>query len=117
MAVQSIIDLTTFEALKESVGSDFIDELLQAYFDETPQLLANLQQAYAKKDTEAFRLAAHSIKSTSNSFGALEFGALAKELEMMAREGKMEGALKKVETLAGGYESVRKALVELSHGK
>lgn len=116
MSAQPIIDLSTFEALKESVGSDFIGELLQAYYDETPQMLANLQQALVKKDHEAFRLAAHSIKSTSNSFGALQFGTLAKELEMMAREGKMDGALKKVETLAGNYESVKQALVELSHG-
>jgi len=116
MSAQSIIDISTYEALKESVGSDFIDELLQAYFDETPQLLAKLEQAFAKKDTEGFRLAAHSIKSTSNSFGALQFGTLAKELEMMTREGKMDDALEKVQILSGSYESVRRALVELSHG-
>ena len=86
MNTQSVIDLPTFEALKEAMGADYIGELLQAYFEETPQLLADLQQALEKQDCETFRRSAHSIKSTSNSFGALNFGADAKELEMMGRE-------------------------------
>jgi HPt (histidine-containing phosphotransfer) domain-containing protein len=117
MSSQFIIDLPTFEALKESVGEDFIDELLQAYFEETPQLLVNLQQALTRQDSEAFRLAAHSIKSTSNSFGALQFGELARELEMMGREGNIMGASEKVEALVTGYENVRLALEGLNHGK
>jgi HPt (histidine-containing phosphotransfer) domain-containing protein len=55
-------------------------------------LLTSLQQALAGQDSEQFRQAAHSIKSTSNSFGALKLGALAKELEMMGRERNLEGA-------------------------
>jgi HPt (histidine-containing phosphotransfer) domain-containing protein len=113
MNPQSVIDLPTFEALKEAMGMDFIDELVQAYFDETPQLLIKLQTALASKDCDGFRQAAHSIKSTSNSFGALEFGALAKELEMMGRESKLDGASMKVESLVMGYETVHKALREL----
>jgi histidine phosphotransfer protein HptB len=116
MNPQSVIDLPTFEALKETMGADFINELVQAYFDETPQLLAKLQQALANQDCDAFRQAAHSIKSTSNSFGALEFGILAKELEMMGREGRLDGAPEKVDSLVYGYEAVQKALAELSHG-
>ena len=47
MNPQSVIDLPTFEALKEAMGADFMIELVQAYFDETPQLLVKLQQALA----------------------------------------------------------------------
>jgi HPt (histidine-containing phosphotransfer) domain-containing protein len=112
----SIIDLPTFEALKEAMGADYINELVQAYFEETPQLLSKLQLALAKQDCDAFRQAAHSIKSTSNSFGALDFGALAKELEMMGREARLDGAPGKVKSLVAGYEAVQQALEELSHG-
>jgi histidine phosphotransfer protein HptB len=115
MSTYSNIDLPTFEALRESMGADFIIELLQAYYDETPQLLSNLQQALTKQDCEAFRLAAHSIKSTSSSFGALQFGALAKELEMMGRGGDLQGASEKVAALSGAYPAVRQALEGLSH--
>ena len=116
MSVSSVIDLPTFEALKESMGADFINELAQAYFDETPQLLAKLQQALARQDCELFRQAAHSIKSTSNSFGALEFGNLAKELEMMGRAANLEGAPGKVEQLVADYAIVQTRLKELCHG-
>jgi histidine phosphotransfer protein HptB len=116
MSPQSIIDPPTFDALKETMGADFINELVQAYFDETPQLLTKLQQALTRQDCEAFRMAAHSIKSTSNSFGALDFGALAKELEWMGREARLDGAAAKVDILVSGYASVKKVLEELCHG-
>ena len=115
MNTPSVIDLPTFEALKEAMGADYIGELLQAYFEETPQLLSNLQQALEKQECEGFRRAAHSIKSTSNSFGALNFGAEARELEMLGREGKLEGTAPKVEALQADYLLVKQALEELSH--
>jgi HPt (histidine-containing phosphotransfer) domain-containing protein len=116
MNPSSEIDLTTYEALKDAMGADYIGELVQAYFDETPQLLDDLQQALAKQDFDGFRRAAHSIKSTSNSFGALEFGMLARELEMMGKEAKLDGAIDKVKNLLTGYMSVRHALEELING-
>jgi HPt (histidine-containing phosphotransfer) domain-containing protein len=115
MDIPSVIDLPTFEALKDAMGADFIVELVQAYFDETPQLLSKLQQALAIGDCEGVRLAAHSIKSTSNSFGALDFGAEARELEMMGREAKLDGAAGKVAALVTGYGKVQKELEELCH--
>jgi len=117
MNAPSIIDLSTFEALKESMGADFINDLVQAYFEEIPQLLSKLQQALARQDCDLFRQAAHSIKSTSNSFGALEFGARAKELEMLGREARLDGAAGKVEALVRDYELVQKNLEELCHGQ
>jgi HPt (histidine-containing phosphotransfer) domain-containing protein len=115
MSNTSVIDLPTFEALKEAMGEDFISELVQAYFDETPQLLTKLEQALARQDCEGFRQAAHSIKSTSNSFGALNFGAEARELEMMGREARLEGAEEKVMSLLKDYKPVQQALEELSN--
>ena len=112
----SVIDLPTFEALKDSMGADFIQDLVQAYLEETPQLLSKLQHALPLKDCEAFRQAAHSIKSTSNSFGALQFGALAKELEMMGREARLDDASGKVDSLVSGFATVQQALLELSRG-
>lgn len=115
--MDSIIDVPTFSALKESVGEDFIDELLSAYFDETPQLLSKLKQAFDDQDQETFTRAAHSIKSTSNSFGALHLGSMAKELEMMGRAGNLEGAPARLAVLLSTYEEVRRTLEKLGHGE
>jgi HPt (histidine-containing phosphotransfer) domain-containing protein len=112
----SVIDLSTFETLKDAMGADFITELVQAYFDETPQLMSKLQDALTRQDSNAFRQAAHSIKSTSNSFGALELGMLAKELEFMGRESKLEGAPEKVKKLMTDYKAVQQVLTKLING-
>jgi HPt (histidine-containing phosphotransfer) domain-containing protein len=109
------IDLPTYESLKEAMGDDYILELLQVYFEETPKLLSELQDALVKQDSDAFRRAAHSIKSTSNSFGALEFGAQAKELEMIGREARLDGSHTKVKSLVDNFKIVQAALEELSH--
>ena len=45
-------------------------------------MLAELRSARAAGDAERFRRAAHSLKSNSNTFGALALGALARELEL-----------------------------------
>jgi HPt (histidine-containing phosphotransfer) domain-containing protein len=97
------------------MGADFIDELLQAYYDETLKLLSDLKQALSNQDYETFQRSAHSIKSTSNSFGALEFGIMARELEMMGKEKNLEGAHAKVAALANVYEDVKKAFEELNN--
>jgi len=112
----SVIDISTFEALKESMGADFIGEIVQTYIEETPKLIAQLQEALAKQDCDGFRRAAHSIKSTSNSLGALKFGELARELEMTGRECNLASAPEKVKTLVLDYTEVKQTLEGLSHG-
>lgn len=104
------IDMPTFTSLKDAMGEDFIDELVQSYFDETPPLLSTLQSALESDDSEEFRRAAHSIKSTSNSFGALEFGSLARELEMMGKENRLDEAGEKLQLLVSEYVNVKKSL-------
>jgi HPt (histidine-containing phosphotransfer) domain-containing protein len=115
MNSNSVIDLPTYEALRDAMGADYIVELVQAYFEETPQLLAKLGEALAAQNSDAFRMAAHSIKSTSNSFGALELGTRAKELEMMGREGNLQGAEEKVKALLNCYQDVCQTLEGLNH--
>jgi len=116
MSTQNVIDLPTFETLKTTMGVDFIEELVDTYCEDTPRLIAEIQQALAAQNVELFRRMAHSIKSSSYSMGALKFGALAKELEMMAKENNLDGAAAKVEQLIGDYAHVEKALRGINHG-
>ena len=109
------IDLPTFEKLKHDTGADFVGELIETYCSETPQLIAKLQHALDVNDAGAFRQAAHSIKSTSLTCGALSLGEMAKELEMMGRAGDLAGAQEKVDRLAAEYDRVQHALKDLGH--
>ena len=81
-----VIDQTAFEDLKQISGEDFINELIDAFLDDAPNMLKSMQSALDSKDLESFRRNAHSLKSNANTFGATELGALAEELEFMARE-------------------------------
>src|SRR5215210_7706411 len=84
------IDQATFEELKQMSGPDFINELIDAFLDDAPNMISQMRAALASKDVESFRRNAHSLKSNANTFGATELGALAKELEMMGRENNLD---------------------------
>jgi len=85
-----VIDQATFEELKQMSGEDFINELIDAFLEDGPNMLNNMEIALESKDVETFRRNAHSLKTNANTFGALELGVQAKELEYMARENNLE---------------------------
>ena len=84
-----VINKATFEELKELSGADFINELIDAFVEDAPNMIQSMQDALNTRDTESFRRNAHSLKSNANTFGATELGALAKELELMGRENNL----------------------------
>ena len=86
----SQIDMNTFNSLKESTGADYIGELIDAFLDDAPNLLAQMKSALTSNNAESFRRAAHSMKSNAATFGAMELSTLAKELEGLARENNLE---------------------------
>jgi HPt (histidine-containing phosphotransfer) domain-containing protein len=85
-----IIDKATFEELKQMSGADFINELIDAFLDDAPNMIQNMHKALGAKDVESFRRNAHSLKSNANTFGAMELGRLAKELELMGKENNLD---------------------------
>lgn len=109
---ETVIDEATFQSLVEAMGADFISELIDAYCEETPQLVTTVQRALAEGNADELRRAAHSIKSSSASFGALSYSALAREVEMMGKEGNLTAARPKVERLAADYALVERTLRE-----
>jgi HPt (histidine-containing phosphotransfer) domain-containing protein len=80
----------TFEELKQISGEDFINELIDAFLDDAPNMIKSIQSALDSRDLESFRRNAHSMKSNANTFGATELGALAEELELMGKENNLD---------------------------
>jgi HPt (histidine-containing phosphotransfer) domain-containing protein len=110
---EPVIDGLTFAELKTTVGADFIGELIDAYLDDTPRLINELAESLAQQDATKFSRTAHSIKSSSASLGALPFSLLAKELEMIGKQGNLSGAESKVKQLQENYFHVQQKLEEL----
>ena len=109
------IDRTTFGALQEAAGADFVADLVQTFLDEAPAMLADLTASLAAGDAERFRRVAHSLKSNSNTFGALGLGAMARELELSGLE-RARATPQALETLAREYAVVAARLQEMSRG-
>jgi len=109
---ESEIDLTTFEELKASAGDEFVTELVGTFREEAPGMLAELRSAHAAGAAERFRRAAHSLKSNSNTFGALRLGALARELEL----GAMPADTALLDALDAEYARAAAALKALCDG-
>jgi len=85
-----VIDKATFEELKQMSGANFINELIDAFLEDAPNMIQNMRTALATKDVESFRRNAHSLKSNAYTFGATELGALSRELEFMGRENNLD---------------------------
>jgi len=110
------IDRATFDALKETTGAEFALELVDTFLQEAPTMLSDMRAALAAKDAEKFRRAAHSLKSNSNTFGALTLAGMARELELGGLSRAIEGGAKPLDALADEYSRVAAALTALRHG-
>jgi histidine phosphotransfer protein HptB len=106
------INPATFAELQEAAGAEFVVELVDTFLEEAPAMLAELRSAQAAQDADAFRRAAHSLKSNSNTFGATALGLMARQLEL----GGMVADPAPLDALEAEYQRVATALKALSHG-
>jgi HPt (histidine-containing phosphotransfer) domain-containing protein len=111
----STIDSTTFAELKEMTGAEFTLELVDTFLQEAPAMLDTLRSALAAQDADKFRRAAHSLKSNSNTFGALALGAMARELELAGVAKVAETGAQPLDALAQEYARVAAALRALRY--
>ncbi len=106
------IDLPTFTELQAAAGAAFVAELVGTFLEEAPLMLAELRSAQMAGAADAFRRAAHSLKSNSHTFGAARLGTLARELEL----GGLIADAGPLDALEAEYQRVAAALTELTRG-
>jgi len=117
MPETEIIDASTFATLLDSLGGDvdLLGQLVEAYFESSPELFDAMQQAIEAGQAPSLQRAAHSLKSGSASFGALAFAAQCKELEDLGKRGDLLAADEKSRRLADAYPQVVAALQNCLH--
>ena len=113
---QATIDQATFDELKATAGAAFVSELVDTFLAEAPAMLADLRHSLASGNADVFRRAAHSLKSNSQTFGAMALGALARELELkgLAAIGANDDAA--LDALDAAYAHAAAGLKALCHG-
>lgn len=81
------------EALERLGGDEaLLQELCQIFLEESPKVLQKLGAAIRQADAEAVMRAAHSLKGELGYLGAEGAQRVARELEDMGHDKKLEGA-------------------------
>ena len=101
------------ERLKAYLGEDaleFLIELAPMFMESAPKHLASLNQAVKQGNTDMLFKAAHTLKGSSASIGAIPLSKLSKQVERVGREGTLADVIPKIKLLEAEYERVREAL-------
>ena len=111
------INFAVLDAFREMMGDDGLDtvlELVNLYREDSPEQMRTMREAFAQSDVEAFRRAAHTLKSSSASVGAESLQALCQQLEEKGQQANLnaeceellvqaEGTLADVETALASF--------------
>ena len=101
-----------FKDAIKAMGDDreIYEEVLSVYLDSTPNFIRELQQALNDGDREGFKRCAHSIKSSSQTIGAMKIGTFGAGLEREALVIETGDAQKKIEQIREEYMKLLNAL-------
>ena len=112
---EPLIDPDDWATFKSMVDPAALVELLDAYLQDSPQLIEQMHAGVAAGDIESVRRAAHSLKSNSASLGANRLANVTRELEMIAKSGTLDGAAPKLAAVEAEYAQLLPILVELKN--
>ena len=87
-----------------------LPELIEGFYQDAERLLAEAHQALDQGRAGDLRRAAHSLKSTSATFGAMALSEAAKDLEHLAQDGMLEGASERIALAEAEFARARAAL-------
>ena len=104
-----LISPSTFADLKEMSGEDLINELIDAFLDDAPRMIAAMQAGLEARDVESVRRNAHSMKSNAETFGATALAIVAREVEALARAGDLDVG-NRLELLQEAYRAASQEL-------
>ena len=91
-------------------GREAVRELVEMFLDDAAAQMATLHGAVERGDAEAAGRTAHTLKSSGATFGARPFAELCRELEALAREGRLDAAAALLERADQEWERARSAL-------
>ena len=111
--IDQILDkaaLDGIRALQMEGAPDVLDSVISLYLDDAPKLMERLKHAVAANDAPEVERAAHTLKSSSASLGALKVSELCKQLEASARQHVLEQSTTLLTELETTYDGIQSAL-------
>ena len=93
-------DINLLKAMEVVDGDkELLRMLVGVLLEEYPSQLTELKEFIEKNDSEQLQRMAHSLKGSVGNFGAEKAYALAYELEVMGRDGRLGDARRVIEEL------------------
>lgn len=106
-----LLDLSL--ALKATEGdAELLCEVIQAFLDEYPALLTEIDEAIQAGDAVAVQRASHTISGTLRLFGEVAPRQLSRELEAIGRSGDLGAAQEMYQVLTASLRVFRQQLLE-----
>ncbi len=111
----AVLDEASLSNLMDVIGGDSaaLNELIDSFASEGETLLRRMRDATKADDVDALRRAAHSMKSSSNDFGAKSLSALARDLEQRARQHDLTDCDGLLDEIALAFSQTKEALQKL----
>jgi signal transduction histidine kinase/CheY-like chemotaxis protein len=94
-------------------GPNLLGKMAELYVSSSHALIAALRQAHAARSASGIQNAAHALKSSSSSIGAVLLAELCDSLETAGRAGRLEDAAELLEKLVTEHARVLVALEAL----
>jgi len=113
-----VLDARALEQLRATLGKQadrMLPTLIEQFCRDADRLLGQARQALEQGRADNLRLASHSLKSTSATFGAMALSAVARELEFLARDGKLDGAAEPISRAQAEFARAKTALEAMRH--
>jgi HPt (histidine-containing phosphotransfer) domain-containing protein len=107
------LDPSAIAALDEMTDGDaaFLAELIDTWVTDSAAQLAIIEQALATADADRLRRAAHSLKSASQTLGAVQLARLSAEVEAHAKQAALDPIAARLPDLQQYLHQARRALL------
>jgi two-component system sensor histidine kinase/response regulator len=102
--------LAMLRELEDDENQGIVQRVMSMFLDATPGQLEALRQAGEDGDANTIRITSHTLKSASASIGAMALSACCAELEDLAREGCVDGALVLIEAVVREYKIIKPSI-------
>jgi signal transduction histidine kinase/DNA-binding response OmpR family regulator/HPt (histidine-containing phosphotransfer) domain-containing protein len=112
-AAVPVLDPAALQRLRSTLGKQadvMLPGLIDSFIQDAPRLIADAQRSWEQGHPTDLRRAAHTLKSSSATFGAMALSALARELEYKARDGALEQVLELLARIESAYLQAKAAL-------
>lgn len=90
---------------------DFLTELIDLFVEDSTVLMEELRTAYQAGDADGVRQAAHTLKGSSGSLGAVRLSKLYHEVELLGRSKQLDGLVSLIPRLEEEYRTARESLL------